>query len=284
MAKQNENTYIVDPESTTEMARLIEQSRTLTQAMGGALAGLPNLPEGAQVIDLGCGPGDWVLDAAKKRPDIEVAGRDISRIMIEYATAHSRSQDIPNASFGIMNITEPLDFPDACFDLVNARALGAVLRKEVWPSFIAECTRILKPGGVLRLTEVADFGVTTSVALERLLAACSQILWTLGYGFSADGRSYGLLTMLPHFLRTTNYLNVHTLAYAIDFSAGLPAWADYYRNYELAFQVGKAIWLKAGVITEEEFNQAYRQMFIDMNQADFCGLALFGSVIGEKSG
>jgi hypothetical protein len=36
------NTYVFDPESPTEMARLINQDRAVTQAMGGPLAGIAN--------------------------------------------------------------------------------------------------------------------------------------------------------------------------------------------------------------------------------------------------
>src|SRR5579875_70190 len=139
-----EHSYIFDPESPEELARLVNFGRATTQAMGGVLAeqsqetidGLRN------VIDLACGPGDWVLDLAFAHPHIEVAGGDISRIMVDYANARARSQGLTNASFGIMDITRPLDFPNNAFDLVNARSLFGVLSRENWPAFIAECTRI----------------------------------------------------------------------------------------------------------------------------------------------
>jgi hypothetical protein len=44
----------------------------------------------------------------------------------------------------------------------------------------------------------------------------------------------------------------------------------------------KPLFLKVDALTEEEFNQAYQQMFIDMNQPDFRGLATFVSIIGTK--
>ncbi len=284
MAEQEkpENTYFLDPESTIEMARLIEQDRTLTKAMGGALAGLPELPVGAQILDLGCGPGSWVLDAAYAQPDSDVAGVDISHTMIEYANARARSQNCPNASFGVMNITKPLDFSDDSFDFVNARALIGVLYKDAWLPFIAECTRILKPGGILRLTEPADFGVTNSVAIERLLGTITRTVWQLGYGFSVDGHSYGLLPVLPAFLREAGYQQVHTLGHICEFSAGTPAWIDFYRNYEVILLQGKPHYIKTGTITAEQFDQDYQQMFIDMNQPDFRGLFTLVSVIGIK--
>src|SRR5581483_12528370 len=110
------NTYVFDSESPTEMARLINQDRTITQAMGGPLSGIPD-PSGLQnILDLGCGPGGWVLDVAFALPAAEVEGMDISRIMVDYAHARARTQLLPNASFGVMDITEPFDLPDASYD------------------------------------------------------------------------------------------------------------------------------------------------------------------------
>ncbi|HZR42789.1 MAG TPA: class I SAM-dependent methyltransferase, partial [Ktedonobacteraceae bacterium] len=206
--QQNTNvqhTYFFDPESASEMARLIEQDRMMTKAMGGPLAGLPDLPLGAQVLDLACGPGSWALDTAYASPDSEIAGVDISRIMIDYANARARSQGLTNVSFGVMDITQPLDFSDHSFDLVNARTLFAVLRRDAWQPFISECTRILKAGGTLRLNEPVDGGVTNSAAIERLLAALARAIWTLGYGFSIDGRSFGIVPSLPALLREAGY-------------------------------------------------------------------------------
>ncbi len=275
-------TLTFDFDNATEMARLIEQDRRSNEAMGGPLTGLPVFPSGAQVIDLACGPGGWALDAAYERPDIEVAGVDTSRIMIEYANARARTQKRTNASFGIMDITQPLDFADASFDLVNARALQGVLRRDAWVPFIAECLRVLKPGGILRLTEGLDFGLTTSPAVERMLAALSQMFWKLGFGFSVDGRSFGVIPPLPAFLREAGYQDVHIAAFMIEFSAGMPAWIDFYHNYEIAFQRVKPVFASIGAMTEEAFDQDYHQVFIDMNLPTFRGVQTFASIIGTK--
>jgi ubiquinone/menaquinone biosynthesis C-methylase UbiE len=117
------HTYVFNPESPTEMARLINQDRILTQAMSGPFAGLPDTSSLHNILDLGCGPGGWVLDVASALPEANVQGVDISRIMVDYASVCAHTRQLPNASFGVMDISEPLDFPDAGFDLVNARTL-----------------------------------------------------------------------------------------------------------------------------------------------------------------
>jgi ubiquinone/menaquinone biosynthesis C-methylase UbiE len=266
-----------------EMTRLIEQYRRVSQAMGGPFAGLPELPEGANVLDLACGPGSWVLDIAFARRDIQVAGADISKIMIEYANARARTQGLTNASFGIMDISEPLDFSDESFDLINASGLIAVLKQDKWRPFIAECTRLLRPGGSLRMIEPYDFGVTNSVAIERIQALSTQMLRKLGYGFSVDGRTFGLAHTLPGLLRESGYVNTQPLIYPVEFSFDQPAWVDFYHNYQIAYQQSKAGWVHFGFVTSEEFDQLYQQMIIDMNQEDFRGMSATFCLIGEKA-
>lgn len=279
---QNNNGYVFDPESAAEMARLINQERQLTQAMGGLFAGIPEVPELHNVLDVACGPGGWVLDVAFAHPEVEVAGIDISRTMIDYANARARTQQLPNASFGVMDITQPLDFPDGAFDLVNARFLFAVLHRDAWEPFVQECTRILRPGGVLRLTEPIDIGVSTSPALEGLSGLLYRALWRAGYSFSADGKSVGMAQMLPYMLRKAGYEQISTRGYGLDNSADTDLWADGYRNAEVAYHQLMPLLVKAGGATQEEVEQLYQQMLIEMHAPNFCCVWHYESAAGRK--
>ncbi len=277
-----ENTYVLDSESPAEMARLINLDRITTKAMGGPLAGLPDPSTFHYILDLACGPGGWVLDVAFDHPDIEVAGVDISKIMIDYANARARTQKLPNASFGIMDITQPLDFSDNTFDLINARFLAGVLRRDAWTQFIVECTRILRPGGILRLTEPIDTGVSNSPALERLQALGRQMLWRAGYTFSVDGFAYGLTHMLPRLLREAGYHNIQHRAHALEFSAGTEGWIDVYQNWLVLLELTKGLYVKMGLATQEDADNLHQQAIIEMQQNTFCGMWHFMSVWGQK--
>src|ERR1019366_6732661 len=149
---QPHNSYLLDSESPAELARLINLDFMITRAMGGPLS--EQSPEQRSnlksLLDLGCGPGGWTLDVAFSLPHAESAGVDISRSMVDYANARARSQNLLNASFEVLDITKPLTFADASFDLINARFLFAALPTAAWPTFLAECTRMLRPGGILR--------------------------------------------------------------------------------------------------------------------------------------
>src|SRR4051794_21494591 len=151
MTKAN-NIY---PDTAIEVARLINLDRLLTTAMGGVLPELleTNLPDLRTVLDLGCGPGSWVLDVAFDYPECEVAGVDVRQNMIEYAWARTRTQRRLNASFCIMDMTRPLDFSDNIFDLIHAHVPVGVFHGDNWISLISECMRILCPGGLLYLID-----------------------------------------------------------------------------------------------------------------------------------
>jgi ubiquinone/menaquinone biosynthesis C-methylase UbiE len=276
------NTYIYDPEDATELARLIHLDRVITQGMGGPLAGLPALSDIAQVLDLCCGPGGWVLDTAFEHPEMEVAGIDISEGMMAYANARARSQQLPNASFGVMNVLEPLDFSDNTFDLVNARFLAPVLRGEKWLDVVRDAYRITKPGGLLRFTETDLTALTSSWAFAELSLKIYQLGKPLGYGFSPDGRSFGITHMLGGFLREVGCEQIESRMHVVDFSADSPAWADIFHNYDIAFRAIQPVLVKMGIATQDELDQLHQQYIIDMHQVTFRGVWPYMSVWGTK--
>lgn len=268
----SENSYVLDPENPAEMGRLINQDRFITKEMGGPFLGLPDRSELRNILDLGCGPGGWVLDVAFDCPGVEVAGIDISRIMVDYANARARTQNLPNASFGVMDITQPLDFADGAFDVVNARFLGGVLRREAWVPFLDEATRVLRPGGVLRVTEPIDVGVNTSPAFSQLNAWLIQAMCRAGYGFAPDERSLCLTPMLPHLLSHAGYKEIQQRAFGMNFSIDTEGWIEIYRNAEVAYHYLLPLFLKTRVATEETIKQVYQQALTEMQASDFYGM------------
>lgn len=269
----NDNSYIYDPENATEMARLINLARLATASLGGPLNGLPTLPKKARLLDLGCGPGGWVLDTAFKYPEFEVCGVDISYIMIDYANARAHSQELSNASFGIMDISKPLDFDDSSFDLVNARFLAGVLKQNTWPLLIAECTRILRPGGILCLTEGDDLGISTSPAVERLSGLAIQASWRLGYGFSPDGRTLGMSASILKFLRTGGYRDIHIIPFAVDYSAQTEGGDDFRHNNEIIYQHLSPVLVSLGLVTSTELEDLRQKALLEAYSNDFTCIA-----------
>ncbi|CAG8487923.1 10254_t:CDS:2 [Diversispora eburnea] len=83
---------------------------------------------GATVLDVGCGPGSWVIDMARTFPSAIFVGLDISPIF------PSEKQKPPNASFLQLNLLDGLP------------SLSTALEESQWKDVILELIRITKPG------------------------------------------------------------------------------------------------------------------------------------------
>lgn len=280
--RANGNVYFNDPESGAEMARLLEQDRLITKGMGGLFPERANDFSGiSRILDVACGPGGWVQDVAFAHSEIEVVGFDISRAMIEYTHAQARVQGLDNASFLVMDLLKPLEFPDQSFDLVNARFIN-FLPAATWPPLMQEFRRISRPGGFIRLTESEWWYFTTSPALENLNALIIRALKLQG-SFSQTGRFTGILPMLASLLRDAGCVNIQYVPHAIDFSAGTEAYTGFRRDASVVFKLFQPFILRMGVTTQEEVNQLYEQMLLEMLQEDFRALMLPLTAWGERA-
>ncbi len=142
--------YVFDQESAVEKARLLLQDRQMNEAMGGLIPEQKeeNLQKMLNVLDIGCGPGGWVLDMGKNYEHMYVTGIDNSKTMIAHAQEEKKLHGLKNIEFKEMDVLEALSFPDATFDLINIRyAVGYVL-KDHWPKLLKECYRITKSHGI----------------------------------------------------------------------------------------------------------------------------------------
>lgn len=273
------NEYFIDAESAAEMARLIDQEGFITQAMGGLLAERSDLDSMRSILDLGCGPGEWARDVAFEYPQIEVTGIDISNMMIEYARAHAEVRKLPNVTFEVMDITGPLDFPDSSFDLVNARLI-AFLSPQQWTSLLSECMRIVRPGGVIRLTE--NEVVTTNIATDTAFSQFYQAMARTGQSFSPTGRVLGITSRLNQLLKKAGCVNIDYRAHAIDFSAGTET-HDTISQIALAFiALMQPFLINVGVTTQEESQRLLQQMEREMHTDDFSALMFLLTAWGEK--
>jgi ubiquinone/menaquinone biosynthesis methyltransferase len=102
--------------------------------------GLPVLPH-PRCVDLACGTGDLTLELARRYPDGDVLGIDLTPSMIEVARARAGKSAV---RFAIGDMTR-LDLPDASVDLITG---GYALRNApVLDDALAEIRRVLVPGG-----------------------------------------------------------------------------------------------------------------------------------------
>ena len=130
-------------------ARLLERARTSPREFFAPLA----LRPGLNVLDVGCGTGDFLrLLAPIVSPGVAV-GVDLSETMIAEARQRS-AENVDNLSFRVGSVLE-LPFPVASFDRVLATQL--LLHVPDPLKALVEIKRVLVPSGVISITEI-DWG------------------------------------------------------------------------------------------------------------------------------
>lgn len=105
---------------------------------------VPALPDGARVLDLGCGCG--VPVAAELARRFDVTGVDLSPVQIERARAL-----VPGARFVCADMSE-VAFDDGAFDAIVAFYSIFNLPLDEQPALIARMARWLVPGGHVMAT------------------------------------------------------------------------------------------------------------------------------------
>lgn len=281
----SENSYLIDQESAAEMARLLEMDHMLNKHMTGLFPEDIELSNVHDILDIACGPGGWVQEVAFAYPKKRVVGIDISQNMLSYARAQAAIQGLKNASFLFMDATSLLQFPDDSFDIVNARFLGGFMWKEVWPKVVAECVRVTRPGGTIRLTETdSAIGITNSVALENMNRMLIKAGHRTGRNFSpAEDSCHGALTpMLRYFLKQGGCQLIRQVPYVIDYSADSPDHAAPSKNLRLAMKLVQPFLLKLGITTSTELENTYQQVVEELESDVFRGIIYFMSVYGQK--
>lgn len=279
----HENNYVMGSENAAEMARLINQDLVVTESMGGLLPELNDeeIANITDVLDIACGPGGWTLEVARAYPHMRLTGIDISTTMIDYANALAELRGLGNIQFEVMNATQPLAFSSNSFDFVNIRMVSGFMGKDDWPHLMQECMRILRPGGLLRLTEW-EGSITNSPAQERFSAMINRAGFVTKRTFSPDGRHIGITPMLRRFLTNAGFTSIRHNAFAVDFSAESEAHEGYAQNTVSGFAILRPFLTMFEPISDEEYSLLYQRMVTEMASDDFCGLAYHLTVLGHK--
>ncbi|RHZ85570.1 hypothetical protein Glove_64g96 [Diversispora epigaea] len=104
---------------------------------------------GATVLDVGCGPGSWVIDMAHTFSSAIFIGLDISPMF-------PSDQEKPNnASFLQSNLLDGLPFPDDTFNFIHQSGIATALEESQWKDeVISELIRVTKPGGWIEFMEI----------------------------------------------------------------------------------------------------------------------------------
>ena len=115
---------------------------------------LPRLAPGAQVLDVGCGPGTITVGLAARVGEGRVVGIDAADEVLADARAEAERHGQRNVSFEAGDVYQ-LAFADDTFDVVHAHQVLQHLADPV--AALAQMRRVCRPGGVVAARD-SDYG------------------------------------------------------------------------------------------------------------------------------
>ena len=282
-SQEQPGTYAIQTVSgDEELNRLWFQDRMITTGMGGVLPEQSDPASFQRVLDIGCGPGSWLLETAKTYPTMSrLIGVDINPKMVNAARAQAKALQLDNrVEFHQMDALCHLEFPNEYFDLVNVRFVVSWLRTWDWPKFLQQCQRVTRPSGVVRVTESMLVGESTSPALTHLCQLTIEALHQSGHLFAPEGD--GLTKELPRLLRQHGLQDVQTRSHPLEYRAGTPAGQflleDTKRLYRLVLP-----FLQKWTRVPDNYEEIYQQMLHELQQPDFVSTGLILTAWGTRS-
>jgi SAM-dependent methyltransferase len=115
---------------------------------------LAHLSPGAQVLDVGCGPGTITADLAARVPGGHVTGIDAAPDVLALARQEAGRRGLANVRFETGDAYR-LAYADGTFDVVHAHQLLQHLSDPV--RALAEMRRVCRPGGLVAARD-GDYG------------------------------------------------------------------------------------------------------------------------------
>lgn len=131
-----------------------EPGDTLQQAMARTneiMADRGGVPEGAAVLDVGCGYGATALYLAATQ-GCQAVGINISEKELELARERAREADLADKATFAYGDFHDIPYPDRSFDVVWSQE--AFLHGVNKQTILEECQRVLRPGGRLVISDL----------------------------------------------------------------------------------------------------------------------------------
>jgi SAM-dependent methyltransferase len=133
------------------------------------------------LIDIGAGVGFLTLPFARAYPGAKVYGCDILEGMVGLLAADAGAQGLDNLAARLMQ-PNAIDLPDQCADFITMAQLHHEL--DAPEPLMAECHRLLAPGGTVAIVDWKDEENGKSPAKGRRVPEASIRAQLSGAGFS----------------------------------------------------------------------------------------------------
>jgi SAM-dependent methyltransferase len=171
-------------------ASVLRSHRWRTAANSAAYL-LPRLAAGADLLDVGCGPGTVTVDLARVVAPGRVVGIDASAAVVAAAAADAEAAGAVGVRFEVADLFA-LPFADDSFDVVHAHQVLQHVADPV--AALAEMRRVCRPGGTVAARDSVYPAFTFAPAdadLQRSVAAYGELTRVNRTHWDAGGRLLG---------------------------------------------------------------------------------------------
>jgi ubiquinone/menaquinone biosynthesis C-methylase UbiE len=114
--------------------------------------------EPRRILDVGCTVGHNAVPIAQGFPDAEVTAIDTAAASLRYGAARAAGLGVRNIRFVQASGEDLSRYPDNHFDWVQTTMFLHELSAASMPRILAECQRVLKPGGLILHVEQPQYG------------------------------------------------------------------------------------------------------------------------------
>lgn len=275
-----DSSYFAEVGDVREKMRVERQARILDRYIN-PLQGV-DLTHIKDVLGIGCGTGSWLIQYARQYPECHTVGLDIDKGMLAFARAKAHVEKA-HVDFVEGDALQPLKFADASFDLVHMRLAIGFIHRNAWPSLLAECRRVLRPGGIMCLTEAED-SATNDALFDQHGQMMYRAFHRAGHTFADDPEQPHLCLSiaLKRLLTEAGFTDVSHQGCDIDFSYGEQAHVPVLENIATAYENAKPFFVKYASVTPEEVDAAATHTMSLIKKKDFLAFWHFISAIGYK--
>lgn len=237
---------------------------------------LGELRDGAQLLDVGCGPGTISADFARRIPHGHVTAIDLAADVVADARSNPDFAELTNLTFGVGDLYDT-GFADDSFDIVYAHQVLQHVSDPV--RALREMRRVVRPEGVVAVRDT-DFGAFAwypeDEVLDRWLALYHRL--TQRNGAQADaGRRLKAWVKEAGFTACEVSSSTWTFESPDQRAWWGGLWADRILDSNFAEQV-----LEYGLATEEELRELSNGFRRWVNADDGVFLVVHGEVLARK--